>query len=64
MRRWFRWLDGQRYRLAARVERRWRWPCWFAGHQWRYFVDGFVCRACRQCKRVQYDLPMVGGDDR
>ena len=29
-------------------------------HDWRYFIDGDVCRACVQCHAVQYGLPGVG----
>ena len=34
--------------------------CWVNLHDWRYFIDGSICRACTRCPRVQYDLPGVG----
>ena len=37
-----------------------RLACRVGLHPWRYFVDGRVCRACPRCRKVQYDLPMVG----
>lgn len=44
-----------------------RWLVWLrcvlTGHEWRYFIDGFVGRSCRYCPKVQYDLPMVGSDN-
>lgn len=30
--------------------------CRLGLHQWGYFIDGYLCRACPVCEKVQYDL--------
>jgi len=25
-------------------------------HRWHYFIDGDICRSCRRCRTMQYDL--------
>jgi len=37
-----------------------RYLCMVRLHRWHYFIDGHVCRSCRDCGVVQYDVNRRG----